>query len=238
LENRKDVICPQLLYLDPNDKFFIETFLPEANLGEARDVSEDEFRGIMHDFGRNVKSLHDIKLKKFGNIALEGVGQGRFDNWLDMFWDFFPCLKECAKEINMDEATYERIKEIYAEQKDYLIAFNDPRLLHADLSYNNTRVCPKNGKWSFSGLIDFADALAGDPLFDFGEFLGDCSGSWKEVSLMEETYLDGGKFTTTQRKLIRFYAVYFCLWWITVTHKEKKEKHSKTLYNLVNMRFE
>jgi len=239
LENHKGIIAPRLLNLDANGKFFVETFLPERNLGEAEDVSDDETRMIMNELGETMRNLHSIKSEKFGYIALEGENQGRFDNWFEMFKEVNSSIDECAQAINLDEATIQKIQEIYTEQKDYLSGYNEPRLLHADLSCNNIRVHKENGKWSFNGIIDFADVLSGDPLYDFGEFLGEGCGDWKQISFMEETYFDGGKkFTIAERKRIRFYALYFCLWWIVCANEVKRAKHTKTLYTLINMTFE
>lgn len=39
-------------------------------------------------------------------------------------------------------------------------------LLHADLTHENVIVRNLDGRWELSGLIDFGDAMTGDPLFD------------------------------------------------------------------------
>jgi len=239
LENQKNILCPRLLFLDPNNKFFVETFVPEANLKEVMEkVSENEMQLILNNLGSTMKGLHQVKSKKFGYISLDNDNHGKFDNWLNMFHEYHESLRECTQMVDMDEFTVQKIKEIYNEQKDYLASFNEPCLLHADLSFNNIRVQRENEKWRLSAIIDFADVLSGDPLLDFGQFLGDRCGDWKVIDLMEETYLDGGKFTISQRKLIRFYAVYYCLWWLAGSIGLEKAQCVDTLYRLVNMLFE
>jgi len=239
LEQQKQILCPHLLYLDPKNKFFIETFVPEANLKEVMDqVSENEMKHILNDLGTTMKGLHQVKSMKFGYISFDDNNHGKFDNWLDMFNEYHKSLEECTEVVDMDEAIVQKIKEIYNEQRDYLASFNEPCLLHADLSFNNIRVRRENEKWRLSAVIDFADVLSGDPLLDFGQFLGDRCGDWKVIDLMEETYLDGAKFTTSQRKLIRFYAIYYCLWWLAGSIGLEKTQCVDTLYHLVNMKFD
>lgn len=41
-----------------------------------------------------------------------------------------------------------------------------PRLLHADLTHDHLMVAQVDGRWRLVGVIDWADAQAGDPLYD------------------------------------------------------------------------
>jgi Ser/Thr protein kinase RdoA (MazF antagonist) len=42
-----------------------------------------------------------------------------------------------------------------------------PRLLHADLNEDHVLVACRRGRWIVTGLIDFADAEAGDPMYEW-----------------------------------------------------------------------
>ncbi|CUS02622.2 conserved protein of unknown function [Candidatus Promineifilum breve] len=44
---------------------------------------------------------------------------------------------------------------------------NQPRLLHADLTADHLLVAERDGRWSMTGLIDWADALVGDPYYEW-----------------------------------------------------------------------
>jgi hygromycin-B 7''-O-kinase len=42
-----------------------------------------------------------------------------------------------------------------------------PVLLHADLTDDHFFVQEREGRWQLTGLIDFGDAMVGDPLYEF-----------------------------------------------------------------------
>lgn len=44
---------------------------------------------------------------------------------------------------------------------------NRPRLLHADLTADHLLVAERDGQWAMTGLIDWADALVGDPYYEW-----------------------------------------------------------------------
>jgi len=231
---KHDVLGPSLIYLDPDNKFFIESFIPEANYSEKEnEFSDADKKNIMHELGKTMKKFHEIKSNKFGYMILGAENEGKFESWFDLFREVPESIKNCCALRGFGLDIQNKLEKIFEEQKEYLKTFKEPSLLHADISFNNMRVQKIKGQWHFSGLIDFADLLSGDPLFDFGEFFGSC-GDWNLISHMENGYLDGEKFTMIQMKAIRFYAVYFCLWWLEVTEDPKKiERITKTFIELL-----
>jgi len=232
-----DILGPRLLYLDVEGKFFIESFIPEADYKEKQnEFSQADKERIFFELGETMKKFHQMKSNKFGYMILENDNEGKFWNWFELFKEMPDSVKNCCELRGFSTDIKEKLNKIYEEQTDYLKSFNEPCLLHADLSVNNMRVRKINNEWHFSGLIDFADLLSGDPLLDFGEFLGSY-GDWEVISLMEKSYLDGGKFTQTQLKAIRFYAIYYCSWWLECYEDPKKIENCSRIYlELIEMK--
>lgn len=103
-----------------------------------------------------------------------------------------------------------QFKEIYLSTEPYLSAFCKPVLLHGDISSENIRVLDGH----LNGVIDYADCLCGDGLYDIGRFLVFLKGEWKYIDAMALGYKSthGEKqWSKKERECIRFYACYFAL---------------------------
>ena len=144
--------------------------------------------------------LHANKMKQFGYMS-EEPGVGVYSSWLKMFETEFD---------NLNENQYQ-LKEIYISMIPYLTAFNDPILVHGDISSENIHVL--NGH--LNGVIDYADCLCGDGLYDIGRFLVFVKGEWRYVDAIAQGYKlshSEKSWTNIEKKCIRFYACYFALW--------------------------
>ncbi|CAF4146003.1 unnamed protein product [Rotaria magnacalcarata] len=131
----------------------------------------------------------------------EQPGVGVYSSWLKMFEADFH---------NLTEDQYP-LKEIYLSMVPYLTEFNNPVLVHADISSENIRVL--NGH--LNGVIDYGDCLCGDGLYDIGQFFLFAKAEWKYVDAIAQGYKlsNGAKsWTKNEKQCIRFYACYFALW--------------------------
>ena len=155
---------------------------------------------ICKELGEFLHVLHSIEMKQFGYMS-EEAGVGVYLSWLKMFETEFN---------NLNESQYQ-LKEIYLSMVPYLAAFSNPVLVHGDISSENIRVL--NGH--LNGVIDYADCLCGDGLYDIGRFLLFVKVEWKYVDAIAQGYKlsDGEKsWTKSEKQYIRFYACYFALW--------------------------
>ena len=139
-------------------------------------------------------------MKQFGYMS-EMPSVGVYLSWSKMF----------EKDFNNLSEDQHRLKELYLSMIPYLAAFNDPVLVHGDISAENIYIL--NGH--LNGVIDYADCLCGDGLYDIGRFLLFAKGEWKHVDTLAQGYKQADKeklWTKNEKQCIRFYACYFALW--------------------------
>ena len=64
-------------------------------------------------------------------------------------------------------------------------------------------------------MIDYANCLSGDGLYDIGRFLLFVKAQWKYVDWIAQGHKKSNSersWTKTEKQCIRFYACYFALW--------------------------
>ena len=158
LLKKNDFLCPDLLYIDPNDKFLIEKFIPEKNYLEAEtEITEDNRKIILQQLGENLKKMYEIKSSKYGYLILEKENEGSYETWSSFFDRFEGVLEGCEKQGFLQEDQIKKLKNIKSDQNEYLINFSDPRILHADLCTRNFLVKKTSDTYQLSGIIDFAN---------------------------------------------------------------------------------
>jgi len=154
--------------------------------------------------------MHSLKTDGFGEY--NEVFEGAFPTWKDWFDRWKPGLfsKKDVEEI-IDPDLLGRAKN-YIEEKKYLLGTNQGYMLHGDITPDNIMI--KDGK--LSGIIDAADALSGDPMYDVARthqaFLGS---GWSNSFISSYGEIDRGR--------IKFYGIIISLWDI-----ESKNKVCKT----------
>jgi aminoglycoside phosphotransferase (APT) family kinase protein len=178
---------------------------------------------VYQKIGRYLKKMHTIETKKYGPLAKPG--RGKYNSWKD-FTDTLAvdCLRKCLRQGKLSRIKAEQIKKEYAQFKEYLLNFKDSRLVHSDLCADNIMV----NKGKLSGIIDAADALSGDTLFDIAVIYYDTADK-NIIKQISKTY---GKIDF---KIVRGYAIIACLWVLTY-HKNRKDilKENKKLALLLN----
>ena len=71
-----------------------------------------------------------------------------------------------------------------------------PRLLHGDLTADHLLVAERDGRWNMTGLIDWADALVGDPYYEWVALWFDlCRREERLFSAFQRGYDPNGKQT-------------------------------------------
>lgn len=120
-------------------------------------LSAAEQQTIMAQLGRVVRAAHDTPLPAAGDWP-------NARGWAAFVRERLPHI---AAELRQQTALSETII-------DEIMAFLDttdwfavpPVLLHADLSEDHPLLAKTGGRWTLVGLIDWADAMVGDPLYD------------------------------------------------------------------------
>ncbi|CAM2701483.1 unnamed protein product [Rotaria socialis] len=190
---KNEQVCPKLLALNSEKNYLIESYKSGQDWNEFSPE-------ICKELGEFLHVLHSIEMKKFGYMS-EQPGVGVYSSWLKMFEADFH---------NLTEDQYP-LKEIYLSMVPYLTEFNNPVLVHGDISSENIRVL--NGH--LNGVIDYGDCVCGDGLYDIGQFLLFAKAEWKYVDAIAQGYKlsNGAKsWTKSEKQCIRFYACYFALW--------------------------
>lgn len=131
--------------------------------GEAwRDVRPLIDRGqalaVMAELGRIARSFHTISLERAGAWPSAAA------------WETFVALRLARLATDLRGGTGIR-EEVIVEIERWLRSRHwfesPPCLLNADLTEDHLLLKNENGRWSIAGLIDWADAEVGDPLYDW-----------------------------------------------------------------------
>jgi len=151
---------PEVLSLDPKLCFLIETCLGVGMHGEHLKLSG---QGIeMIELGKEVKKMHSVKINPSRYFNENRMGKNRsWKEYIDS--DFYGNLNSIRKAAFIPEHYLSRLILYYSKNKK-LLNLKIISLIHGDLQPDNILV--KNGH--LIGIVDGADSLIGDPMYDLG----------------------------------------------------------------------
>lgn len=115
-------------------------------------------RELMGELGRMVRAVHAVPLPDTGSWPSR------------RHWEVFRCdrARQAPAELREKTALGEPlIKELEAMLARIDWSSDVPVLLHADLTEDHFLVSERDGKWTMTGLIDWADAEVGDPMYEW-----------------------------------------------------------------------
>lgn len=175
LLDRVDIPVPRILLADDTRSvidlsFVLMRKLDGIVLGRRDpELSAQEQFAIFAEMGAALRTINNITLDSFGYIGPNGVWTPQPTNRAYMSAQFDKKLAEfCTR--GGDEALAERLRASTAARRHLLDAADTPRLCHYDLHAGNVLVTPE-GKPQLSGIVDFENAVAGDPLMDIAKAL-------------------------------------------------------------------
>ncbi|KAM9959944.1 hypothetical protein ACTFIW_007176 [Dictyostelium discoideum] len=261
--NEIDIMVPNLLSYD--DQFVIESYIPSQDLSELfskpSQMNDTQIKQVFTKIGTTLKRIHSKSTPSSSYGSLKNVQlQGSLSNWNDYFEiDFIKQFDTMEINIeiinnynnnnNNNNNKFKDREEVinclkgfyYGDVKKYLLEFNKPNLVHADLCSNNIRInkCKNNDNNNdikVTGIIDFADSISGDGLYDIGRILSHVYGDWKFIDAIEIGYCENSSpFNQTQLKMIIFYALSFCCWLLDISDTEDDIiKYNQILSSLLN----
>eukprot|EP01133_Synstelium_polycarpum_P004088 gene4088-4766_t len=226
-------------------QYLVETYMPEYDLNELFQlpsmISDRQCLDIFKQVGVILKSLHGVKFKGYGELTRQestGQLQGVFNNWSEYFDRDYPlqviaiAKRHLFNQTTCDQLymTHDQLIEymavIYDRIRPHLLSFDDPSFLHTDLCNNNIRVSIASGSIDnladlnvkVNGIIDFADAISGDGLYDIGRMLSHARGDYRFVDAIAAGYFNS-PITAHQKEMIIFYALSFASWMLEISDK-------------------
>jgi len=132
-------------------------------------LTDAELFAVYAEMGACLRRINDVTLGSFGYIGPNGVWTPHASNRAYMSAQFDKKLAEfCTRGGN--ETLAERLRTSIAARRHLLDAADMPRLCHYDFHAGNVLVT-SDGAPHLSGIVDFENAAAGDPLMDVAKAL-------------------------------------------------------------------
>ncbi len=217
---------PKIITLDESKKlakfdYVIETYVPGKGLGEVK-LSNKQSKAIMHQLGLYLKKMHTIRTKKYGLLVSEKIGEHR--KWAEVIKPEIDGILEDLREKKiLQNKIIQQMSEYFREREDVL-SFNNPRLLHNDLNRENILV----QKGEISGIIDFGDAFSGDPMYDVARAYQGLYG----LPNLDEFLRGYGKIN---KHKFNYYLLFHASWILVFFSKEGAEDWIKRCKEMINI---
>ena len=173
--------------------YLIYNFLPGVSIGEVYNklLPEEKLR-LARDMGRVVRELHDLPLPAEGPLRCD---------WAP-FRDFLgrqhaTCAARLAEWKALPPHLLAQVEDFLPPLAELIDECVPPRFLHGDLTRDHLLGQVREGRWITSGWIDFGDARAGDPFYEWVALHLDLFGGDRELL---NTFLDVYGLPAIQRK--------------------------------------
>jgi hygromycin-B 7''-O-kinase len=171
--DRLSVPVPRILLADDSKRlldlnFTVMTRLDgtKLGLGGLEETLSLEERFSAHvQIGRLLREFHRIPMDAFGYIGAKSIVTPHATNRLYLTYQFERKLKEFA-ERGGDVRLAERVAGHVAARKSLPNECAQAVLCHNDLHAGNLLATVSDGSVCLTGVVDFENALAGDPLLD------------------------------------------------------------------------
>lgn len=227
---KTDIAMPELLFYDESGEicdvpYFFMSFIDGKPLNDTEGLTAEQYDNIKYEVGRLTRKITDMPARCFGipNIT-DSFCNRNSDFVILLFEKLLADLEEkggALKSISHDE-----LMKLIGCYKAQLDTADKPCLIHTDTWNGNVMV--KDGE--FSGIIDFAAILYGDPLMshdfhDFGEMNADFLRGYGKT-----------EFDTDELIRIQIYKVWQRLGMIV--EKVYREYEDKNLYSWVDGEFD
>lgn len=227
---KTDIAMPEMLFYDESRKvcdvpYFFMSFIDGKPLNDTEGITAEQYADIKYEVGRLTRKITDMPAQRFGipNIA---------DSFCDKNSDFVILLFEKLladleqKGGALKSISYDELMKLIGKFRAQLDTADKPCLIHTDTWNGNVMV--KDGE--FSGIIDFAAILYGDPLMshdfhDFGEMNADFLRGYGKT-----------EFDTDELIRIQIYKIWQRLGMIV--EKVYREYEDKNLYSWVDGEFD
>ncbi len=150
-------------------RFVVMTRLPGASLRDR--IGREGSAALFRDMGALLRRLHDVSMPRHGYLLETDVAEPFDDNATWMAAGFEAKFRD-FRGWGGDAMLSGRIERFVAARADALAECNGAVLCHNDFHPGNVLAAETHdGGWRLSGVVDFENAVAGDPLFDLAKAL-------------------------------------------------------------------
>ena len=175
--DRAGLPIPRWLCLDESRslipfRFALMTWLSGATLRSL--IGTDGINAAYRQMGELLRRLHAIPMTAYGYITGDGIQQPRPTNDDYMRAAFDQAFRQ-FREQGGDETLTRQLEGMAQARFPFLQHNARPVFCHDDLQQGNVLAeRDQNGRLQLTGLIDFGNARAADPLFDLAKTLFCC----------------------------------------------------------------
>lgn len=189
-----------------SDSFIITS----ENLGKCIDDRPRLFlkKTIYKDLSEDLQKFYSVKFNGFGPIENSAYGRGKYKKWIDFFEDIKAWMKIIKNRGMASIKSVEVLEKYWQQNSSRLKDVKKSYLVHGDFCLDHVFAFQGH----YSGIIDFGDTFAGDPLMDLAYF------KFKEIAktygpktfeLLREPYEKYRTIGASETKLINLYMIYW-----------------------------
>jgi hygromycin-B 7''-O-kinase len=131
-------------------------------------MSEDELASVWREVGAQMRLIHDVPMEAYGYIA-DGCLTSRADGNRDYMDGMWRAKLEQFRALGGDRSVAAAMDKKWRGRLDLLDLCRAPKLCHYDTHPGNLMAAREATRWRLSGLFDFEDSFAGDPLLDLAK---------------------------------------------------------------------
>lgn len=167
------VNTPLVVAADDSRELLPWVYLLLTDLGEVLSaeleagMSRAQLLKFNRDLGVGLRQLHELKLDCFGVINGRSLGE-HGDNTQFML-TLFDVMLNRFSELGGSEKLEWRVRDFVLAKSDLFASCEQAVLCHFDCHKTNIAVTTGPDGPTFAGLLDFGDAVAGDPLLDLAK---------------------------------------------------------------------
>jgi aminoglycoside phosphotransferase (APT) family kinase protein len=180
--------------------------------GEPADCASPGFTQA----GQALRHVHGVMLDGYGTLTASSEGlRGEDRSWADAIARRTDDLGQIAESGLVDARLLDQAAAAIGDRRNLLAGAEGGHLLHGD--FNPRHVFSSNGR--MTGIIDWGDAICGDPVYDLGRVLhsailerDDVGYGLATVNRLLDTYGDAPWLQGDLAEPLLVYAVVFILW--------------------------
>lgn len=173
------VDTPHVLHVSGNAVDGFASMITERLTGESgnvvmKEISDEKKREVYTQLGAEMRKLHTVQLSGFGPLQRNG---DKYEGAYKTQWDSIEgdlttswWAQHAVETGALSQESLADLQSVFRKHKN-LFTLPQATLIHADLSRSmkNAVVDPETHK--ISGIIDFENVIAGDPVQDVANFM-------------------------------------------------------------------
>jgi aminoglycoside phosphotransferase (APT) family kinase protein len=242
LQDKLSVQVPRILLADDTKtlldlNFVVMTKLDgDILLGLTASLTPAEVVPIYSQWGQVLRQIHTIPMASFGYIGPHGVWTAHASNRAYMSSQFEKKLTEFV-ERGGDPVLADRLRASVARHGHLFDECANASLCHYDFHGGNVLVSRKDGPLRISGILDFENAIAGDPILDLAKATLDYAvqqDERKKAALLASYGAGGHRHWQEALELYRMYCVLeFWCWMAQIGNREPLPRLARDLEHFV-----